>query len=243
MSDIKQLLNDFQRFAYGQSLQSAFTDLLDWTLLPFKIHETVEARQRALEAYQTHPKATQLVALLTLIGDGSEGFADPLGELYQQAISNGHNGQFWTPGHMCDMMTAITIGETLEDNQTVCDPACGSGRMLLSAAKINRTALFYGADLDITCCKMTLVNMLLNSLQGEVAHMNTLSNDFYKGYKISTTLVNGYHMPYYVEFTDPELSYIWLRPTQQVKPKSAFNTPFEPVKATQPINGVQGSLF
>jgi len=106
------------------------------------------------------------------------------------------------------MMTAITIGDKLEDDSTVCDPACGSGRMLLSAAKINRHARFYAADLDITCCKMTLVNMLLNSLQGEVAYMNTLSNDFYKGYKVSTTLVNGYYMPYNTEFTEPELSYI-----------------------------------
>jgi tRNA G37 N-methylase Trm5 len=94
--------------------------------------------------------------------------------------------------------------------------------MLLSAAKINRRALFYAADLDITCCKMTLVNMLLNSLRGEVAHINTLSNDFYKGYKVSTTLVNGYHMPYYIEFTEPELSYIWLRPLKQ-QAKSAFS--------------------
>jgi type I restriction enzyme M protein len=211
MTDIKQLLKEFE--------------------LPFKMHETSDAQQHALKIYRTHPKATQLVTLLTLIGDGSEGLADPLGELYQQAISNGHNGQFWTPEHMCDMMATITIGETLDDNQAVCDPTCGSGRMLLATAKINRKALFYGADLDITCCKMTLLNMLLNSLQGEVAHMNTLSNDFYKGYKISTTLVNRYHMPYYIEFDKPELSYIWLRPVKQ-RAKPAFTTPFEPVRAS-----------
>jgi len=35
MKEIKQLLKEFERFAYGQSLSSAFTDLLDWTLLPF----------------------------------------------------------------------------------------------------------------------------------------------------------------------------------------------------------------
>jgi len=75
-----------------------------------------------------------------------------------------------------------------------------------------------------------------------VAHMNTLSNDFYKGYKVSTTLVNGYHMPYYTEFDGPELSYIWLRPVKQ-QSKKVFTTPFEPVRATQPINGVQASLF
>jgi len=76
MTDITQLLKEFERFAYGQSLHSAFTDLLNWTLLPFKMHDNVEAQQHALETYQTHPKATQLVALLTLIGDSSEGFAD-----------------------------------------------------------------------------------------------------------------------------------------------------------------------
>jgi type I restriction enzyme M protein len=37
MTDIKQLLKEFERYAYGQSLQSAFTELLDWTLLPFKM--------------------------------------------------------------------------------------------------------------------------------------------------------------------------------------------------------------
>ena len=242
MTDIKQLLKEFERFAYGQSLSSAFTDLLDWTLLPFKMHETSKAQQQALETYRTHPKATQLVTLVTLIGEGSEEFCDPLGELYQQAISNGHNGQFWTPEHMCDMMAAITIGESLDDNQTVCDPACGSGRMLLSAAKINRKAMFYAADLDITCCKMTLVNMLLNSLQGEVAHMNTLSNDFYKGFKIETKLINGYYLPYYNEFSEPELSYIWLKPIKQ-QSKSEFTTPFRPIKSAQPIIGVQGTLF
>jgi type I restriction enzyme M protein len=85
--------------------------------------------------------------------------------------------------------------------------------------------------------------MLLNSLTGEIAHMNTLSNEFYNGYKTSTKLVDSYHMPYYTEFTEPELSYIWLKPLKGKEAKPAFTMPFEPVRASQPINGVQGSLF
>ncbi len=243
MTDFKQLLTAFERFAHGQSLHTAFTEMLDWTLLPFKQHTTIQAQSAALETYRTHTKVTQLVSLITLIGELSEGFADPLGELFMLAISSGHNGQFFTPTPICEMISAMSIRETLEDNKTVCDPACGSGRMLLAAAKINRHALLYGAELDITCCKMALLNILLNSLQGEIAHMNTLSNEFYTGYKVSTTLVDGYYMPYYVEFTDPALSYIWLKPTQSVKPKPAFTTPFEPVRASQPMNGIQGILF
>jgi hypothetical protein len=243
MTDIKQLLIAFARYAYGQSLHTAFGQLLDWTLLPFKKYDSASEQQTALETYQNHPKVQQLVQLITLIGDLSGGFCDPLGELYQQAISSGHNGQYWTPEHMCDMMATITIGDTLLDGQTVCDPACGSGRMLLAAAKINRRAMLYGADLDITCCKTALVNMLLNSLKGEVAHMNTLSNDFYRGFKIDTVLVGTHYIPFYTEFTNPELSDIWLKPLKGNHPKSKFAIPFEPVRAQQPINGVQGNLF
>jgi len=115
--------------------------------------------------------------------------------------------------------------------------------MLLAAAQINRHLLFYAADVDITCCKMALVNMLLNSLKGEVAHMDTLANKFYRGFKIDTTLLNGYHYPCYIEFTDAEQSYIWLHPLKSSAPKSSFNKPFEPAQATMPLNGVQGSLF
>ena len=61
--------------------------------------------------------------------------------------------------------------------------------MLLAAAKMNRLASFYSADLDNTCCKMTLLYMLLHSLSGEVAYMNTLSNEFYAGYKLDTTIL------------------------------------------------------
>jgi hypothetical protein len=70
--------------------------------------------------------------------------------------------------------------------------------------------------------------------------MNTTTNDFYRGYKVQTTLVEGYHMPYYVEFTEPEQSYIWLRP---VKEQAKYDKPFEPVRISKPVNGVQGSLF
>lgn len=240
MTDIKPLLAAFERFAYGQSLHTAFTELLDWTLLPFKRYEDELQQQAALDTYRNHKKVNELVELVKIVGDLSEGFADPLGELYMQAISNGHNGQYFTPEPICDMMAAMSVGNPT-DGQTVADCACGSGRMLLAAARLNRNSLFYGADLDITCCKMALLNMLFNSLEGEIAHMNSLSNDFYRGYKVQTTLVDGYHMPYYVEFTEAKQSQLWLKPVKDAAPK--FDKPFEPVRSTTPMTGTQGKLF
>jgi hypothetical protein len=118
MTDFKQLLTAFERLAYGQSLHTAFTELLDWTLLPFKQYTTVEEQSAALEVYRTHFKVNQLVPLITLIGELSEGFSDPLGELFMLVISSGHNGQFFTPTPICEMISAMSVGETLEDNKT-----------------------------------------------------------------------------------------------------------------------------
>jgi len=242
MTDIKQLLKEFESYAYGQSLHTAFTEMLDWTLLPFKKWDYAEQQNTALENYQNHPKVSQLVKLIELIGEASEGFCDPMGELYQQVISSGHNGQYFTPEPICDMMSLMSANN-LEDGQKVLDPACGSGRMLLAAAKRNRFAIFHGADLDTACCKMALLNMLLNSLTGEIAHMNSLSNEFYTGYSVKTSIVNGFHIPFYVEFTEPELSYIWLHPLKGYTSNTSVNKPLETKISSHRVTGLQGSLF
>jgi type I restriction enzyme M protein len=73
---------------------------------------------------------------------------------------------------------------------------------------------------------MALINLLFNSLKGEIAHMNSLSNEFFTGYKVCTTLVNGYHIPY-TEFNEPGQSHIWLKPVKEHS-KSAFTTTLKP---------------
>lgn len=90
-TEIKELLSEFNRFAYGLSLHTAFTEMLDWMLLPFKRHDAADEQRNALEKYQSHPKVEHLVKLVTLIGELSERFRDPFGELFMQAIFNGHN--------------------------------------------------------------------------------------------------------------------------------------------------------
>ena len=76
--------------------------------------------------------------------NGGQGMYDALGDLFMEYLSFGKNGQFFTPQPICDAMCLMTL-ETPEDGKTVCDPTCGSGRMLLGAAKINRKMIFFGA--------------------------------------------------------------------------------------------------
>ena len=69
--------------------------------------------------------------------------SDHLGAMFEQYVSHGEHGQFFTPEHLCEMMAQMTCPE-LQPGQTVCDPACGSGRNLLKAATIEAKAKFYG---------------------------------------------------------------------------------------------------
>lgn len=51
MTDIKHLLKEFERFAYGQPLHAALTDMLDWVLLPFRRYEDKLEQQAGLNTY------------------------------------------------------------------------------------------------------------------------------------------------------------------------------------------------
>ena len=233
MTDYSKLFSSFDKYAYGKSVASAFTEFLDTLLIPFKVYDTKEEGELYLARVTNHPKKDAFASMADLIGELSEGFHDPLGELYMQKISHGHMGQYFTPEHVCDLMAQLG-SIAAESEKSVLDPACGSGRMLLSAAKINRNIRLYGADLDGVCCKMALMNMLLQSLTGEIAHINSLTNEFFTGYHINTTLLRGYYHPWYREFTKPEESAIWLKP--KVKPEIVL--PRRTIEVFQ-----QGTLF
>ncbi len=112
-------------------------------------------------------------------------YSDLLGQYFTEHITRGQNGQFFTPEPVCDLMAQINISSE-QVNERVLDPTCGSGRILLKAAKHNSKNLFFGADISATCAKMAVVNFFLNGLRGEVAWMNTLSMEWFGGWHINT---------------------------------------------------------
>jgi len=237
MTDIAKLRSLFASYAYAKNYATAFSDMLDSFLIPFRIFDTASEREAKLAEVAADPKKETLFAFLDELGERSEGFRDTLGELYVQEVSKGHNGQYFTPEHVCDLMASITIAIP-EDGKTVLDPACGSGRMLLAAAKINRNLVLYGADVDTVCCKIAVANMLLQSLKGEIAHMDSLSNTFFTGYRIGTILHNGHHHPCFRQFSRPEESRIWLKlPRKEEKPIPGKSAVFPPGDVKQ------GTLF
>src|SRR5207249_1665656 len=59
----------------------------------------------------------------------------------------------------------------------VCDPACGSGRLLLAVAEIQRHWIFVGQDIDLRCVRMTAINLALRNLYGYVIWGNSLADE------------------------------------------------------------------
>lgn len=114
---------------------------------------------------------------------------DVLGEFFEQHISNGRNGQYFTPFPICQFMSQIVEDNSNEKKTLrIVDPTCGSGRMLIAASKANGSGHeYYGIDIDRTCVKMTALNLFLNGVfNSEVLCANALMPDnFVIAYRIS----------------------------------------------------------
>ena len=73
--------------------------------------------------------------------------------------------------------------------------------------------------------------MLMNTMTGELANIDSLSNEIFCGYQVKTMLLNGHYHPYFVEFTDPIQSFIYLHPPV----KDAAPEPVQPDDKSKPI--------
>ena len=96
-------------------------------------------------------------------------YGDPLGNWYQEYFSHGKNGEFFTPWNVAYMMAEMLDPKPTE---TVCDPSCGSGVMLLATrcvihkkygwlASSRYGRNLYGVDINDKMVKMTKINLYL----------------------------------------------------------------------------------
>jgi type I restriction enzyme M protein len=113
---------------------------------------------------------------------------DLLGDAYEYLMrhfateSGKSKGQFYTPAEVSRIMAqVIGLGQAKESTQSIYDPTCGSGSLLLKAhdeAK-NRTGLdlaIYGQEMDNATSALARMNMVLHDCPtAEIWQDNTLS--------------------------------------------------------------------
>ena len=123
---------------------------------------------------------------------GAEG-DDLLGDAYEYLMrhfateSGKSKGQFYTPAEVSRIMSmVIDLGKATGGAQTIYDPTCGSGSLLLKAhdeAK-NRTShdlTLYGQEMDNATSALARMNMVLHDCPtAEIWQDNTLSHPHFK---------------------------------------------------------------
>lgn len=113
---------------------------------------------------------------------------DAFGDAYEYLMSmyasnaGKSGGEFFTPQEVSQLLTRIAVAGKTQVNK-VYDPACGSGSLLLQAAKIlgkeNIRQGFYGQEINLTTYNLCRINMFLHDIEPDkfdIAHEDTLLN-------------------------------------------------------------------
>ena len=209
MKQLKSFSQYILQIGYKYGLHSVFDDFLEMVVCALSLGAKEDRYHEIVRNYEkpdAYLMAEAFGALVIEMDNNGEGLKDGFGDFYMEYLSYGRNGQFFTPEPICEMMARILNPAGF--GERVADCCCGSGRMLLGAARVSRNSLFFGADVDHTCAMMCLINLCLNGLLGEVCWMDTLMNRFYGGWKIELHQEKG--VPYIREITESE-SYMVLR--------------------------------
>ncbi|MFC1486933.1 type I restriction-modification system subunit M [Thermoproteota archaeon] len=114
---------------------------------------------------------------------------DLLGDAYEYLMkhfatqSGKSKGQFYTPSEVSRIMAkVIGISSAKRRDQTVYDPTCGSGSLLLkTAAETEHGITIYGQEMDVATRGLAKMNMILhNNPTAEIWLGNTLASPHFK---------------------------------------------------------------
>jgi len=114
---------------------------------------------------------------------------DLLGDAYEYlmknfAVQSGKSkGQFYTPAEVSRIMSkVIGIAQATKADQSVYDPACGSGSLLIKAASEAGAKLsVFGQEIDNSMAGLAKMNMILHDIPtAEIHRNNTLSTPGFK---------------------------------------------------------------
>ena len=107
------------------------------------------------------------------LGDYKDNTIDAFGDAYEflmgmYASNAGKSGgEFFTPQEVSRLLTLLAVGGKKEINK-IYDPACGSGSLLLQAAKVlgkdHVRQGFFGQEVNITTYNLCRINMFLHDI-------------------------------------------------------------------------------
>ncbi len=177
---LEKIFNHIESSAQGEESEEDFKGLFDdFDVNSNKLGATVAKRNEKLV------KLLDTVAEMKL-GKYQDSTIDAFGDAYEYLMSmyasnaGKKGGEFFTPQEVSELLTRLATVGKREVNK-VYDPACGSGSLLLKAAKLlgkeNIRQGFFGQEINITTYNLCRINMFLHDIgpdKFDIAHGDTL---------------------------------------------------------------------
>jgi type I restriction enzyme M protein len=122
---------------------------------------------------------------------------DILGDAYEYLMRNfatesgKSKGQFYTPSEVSRVMAKVVgVANATSQEQTIYDPTCGSGSLLIKAADETPHKLsIYGQEMDNSTRALAKMNMYMHGHPNAIIHQdNTLAEPFFKNQHDQNTL-------------------------------------------------------
>lgn len=177
---LEGIFRSIESSAQGCESEDDFKGLFDdFDVNSNKLGGTVAKRNERLVKLMNGVASMQL-------GDYQENTIDAFGDAYEYLMgmyaSNAgkSGGEYYTPQEVSELLTRLATAGKTEVNK-VYDPACGSGSLLLKAAKIlgkdKVRQGFFGQEINITTYNLCRINMFLHDIDYDkfnIAHEDTL---------------------------------------------------------------------
>jgi len=225
MNELIRLINQFA-YRNGKDSKQVLSDLLKYIVGYFSVEPKKDDTWRYTQEQNKEFYRMMQQYLRLMNGElAHREWYDAWGDLFMSLTAKGGSrGQFFTPADLCILMADSNIDTNTEPKclcgafgrrVTVSDPAAGSGRNLLASHAVfvrngKRHPYLIAEDIDIDCCRMSAINLMVHGCFGEVVCHDTLKDP--KGILVGYIINEGMYpispgLPTIRERCEPEYFY------------------------------------
>jgi type I restriction enzyme M protein len=192
LDDLQKILTNIERSTMGTESEDDFDKLFeDLDLTSTKLGRTETVKNDLI--------AKVLVHLDAIDFELKKVDSDVLGDAYEYLIGRFASGagkkagEFYTPREVSTVLARIvTTGK--DRLQSVYDPTCGSGSLLLRVAReVKEVFHFYGQEMNRTTYNLARMNMILHDVhysRFQLRQDDTLEHPQHKGMKFEAVVAN-----------------------------------------------------
>lgn len=192
LGDLQKILTNIERSTMGTESEDDFDKLFeDLDLTSTKLGRSETAKNDLIVKVLVHLDAIDF--------ELKKVDSDVLGDAYEYLIGQFASGagkkagEFYTPKEVSTVLARIvTTGK--DRLQSVYDPACGSGSLLLRVAReVKEVSHFYGQEMNRTTYNLARMNMILHDVhytRFQLRQEDTLEHPQHEGMKFEAVVAN-----------------------------------------------------